>query len=315
MVAFLGMVILVLLTVAPRVPLISRFLNLSYAKWRIAHKLMGVFFIMGLAHYMLVGTISQQTIPGMYMLLWSFIGIIAFIYRQFFSRLFEPYRNYVVEQVTPLNGTCVEISLKPEGKKRVDFKAGQFVYVYFKSRHLREPHPFTISSSPNADTLRLTIKASGDWTGYLCNNLEPGATAAVHGGFGMFNYKDGGPEQVWIAGGIGITPFLSWVRDLNGNLDVEVDFFYSVRGEADILFWDEFEVAADAYNNFRPHLQYSSKDGHLSPKDIAEMSKGDITNKHIYLCGPVKMSEGFAQSFKKMGIPAGQIHYEEFNFR
>jgi predicted ferric reductase len=315
MVAFLGMVFLVLLTVAPRVPLISRFLSLNYSKWRIAHKLLGVFFILGLVHYLLVGTISKQTVPGTYMLLWSSIGIIAFIYRQFFSRMFEPYREYVVEKVNQLNGTCEEISLKPKGKQKVDFKAGQFVYVYFKCRHLREPHPFTVSSSPQDDTLRLTVKASGDWTRYLVKNLTPDTTAAVHGGFGMFNYQDGGPEQVWIAGGIGITPFLSWVRDLNGQLDADVDFFYGVRGEADALFWDEFKAVNDAYNNFRAHLQYSSRAGHLSPEDIAEMSQGNIANKHIYMCGPIKMTEGFAQSFKEMGVPAGQIHYEEFNFR
>ncbi len=315
MIAFFGIVILVLLTVAPRVPLISRFLSLNYTMWRIAHKLLGVFFILGLAHYMLVGTISKQTIPGLYMLLWIFIGIVAFIYRQFFSRMFEPYREYVVKQVNHLNGTCVEISLKPKGSKKVNFKAGQFVYVAFKKHHLREPHPFTVSSSPDKDTLRLTIKASGDWTRYLLKNLEPDAIAVVHGGFGMFNYKAGGPEQVWIAGGIGVTPFLSWARDMNGNLDPDVDFFYAVRGEADALFWNEFKTADDAYNNFRAHLQYSSRDGHLSAEDIAEMSQGGITNKHIYMCGPVKMTEGFARSFKKMGVPAGQIHYEEFNFR
>lgn len=315
MVAFLGMVILVLLTVAPRVPLISRFLSLNYTLWRIAHKLLGVFFILGVAHYMLVGTISQQTIPGAYMMLWSLIGIIAFIYRQFFSRMFEPYRDYVVENINHLNGTCVEISLKPKGNKKVNFKAGQFVYVSFKGHHLREPHPFTVSSSPNEDTLRLTIKASGDWTRYLLKNLELKTTAAVHGGFGMFNYKDGGPEQVWIAGGIGVTPFLSWVRDLNGTLDTNVDFFYGVRGEKDALFWDEFKTADETYSNFRTHLQYSSKAGHLSAEDIAKMSDGNIINKHIYMCGPIKMIEGFARSFKAMGVPASQIHYEEFNFR
>ena len=172
-----------------------------------------------------------------------------------------------------------------------------------------------MSSSPNEELLRLTVKASGDWTGYLLKNLEPEMTAVIRGGFGMFNYKNGGPEQVWIAGGIGITPFLSWIRDSNGSLDKDVDLFYGVRGEADALYWNEFQAADEAHNNLRTHLQYSSQDGHLSAVEIAEISQGYITGKHIYMCGPVKMTEGFAQSFKKMGVPASQIHYEEFNFR
>jgi len=88
-----------------------------------------------------------------------------------------------------------------------------------------------------------------------------------------------------------------------------------VRGEADALYWNEIQAADEAHNNFHTHLQLSSKDGHLSPQEIAEMSQGDITGKHIYMCGPVKMTEGFAQSFKELGVPASQIHYEEFNFR
>ncbi|MCP4417363.1 MAG: hypothetical protein GY805_12130 [Chloroflexi bacterium] len=315
MLAFFGMVILVLLTVAPRVPLISRIFNWNYTMWRVGHKLMGVFYILGLAHYLLVETISKQTVPGLYMLLWAFIGIIAFIYRQFFSRMFEPYREYVVEKITHLNGTAMEISLRPKGNKIVSYKAGQFVYVAFKIHHLREPHPFTVSSSPNEELLRLTIKASGDWTRYLQKNLQAQAIATVHGGFGMFDYKESGAEQVWVAGGIGVTPFLSWVRDLNGKLDTDVDFFYGVRGEADSLFWNEFEAVGKVHNNFRAHLQYSSKDGHLSANDIAELCQGNIINKHIFMCGPVKMTEGFAMTFKKMGVPADQIHFEEFNFR
>ena len=315
MLAFLGIIILVLLTIAPRVPLISTIFNWNYGKWRVAHKLMGVFFILGLVHYLLVDTISKQTAPGSYMLLISFIGIVAYIYRQFFSRMFEPYRDYIVEKVNHLNGTCIEIQLKPKDKP-ISFKAGQFVYIYFKDKHgMREPHPFTVSSAPNDDELRLTIKASGDWTRYLVKNLKPSMDAGVHGGFGMFDYRDGGKEQVWIAGGIGVTPFLIWVRDMNGKPEHEVDFFYGVRSQADALFWNEFKTLGSNNDSFRPHLQISLEEGHLSAEDIAKASRGNITDKHIYLCGPVKMTEGFARTFKEMGVPAKNVHYEEFNFR
>jgi len=315
MLSFFGIVILVLITVAPRVPLISRFLNLAYHKWRLSHKLLGVFFIVGLVHYLMVDTISKQTVPGTYMLLFSLIGIIAFIYRQFFSRMFEPYRDYVVEQVNHLNATCVELYLKPKGKK-IHFEAGQFVYLYFKGgRELREPHPFTVSSSPQEDTLRLTIKGSGDWTRYLVNNLKVGTETAVHGGFGMFNYKNGGKDQIWIAGGIGVTPFLSWIRDLNGQLGTNVDFYYGVHSEKDALFLNEFEAVDQQFGNFKLNTQYALQDGHLSAEQIVSKSNGTIANKHIYMCGPIGMMESFSKQFKAAGVPAQNIHYEEFNLR
>jgi predicted ferric reductase len=315
MLAFAGIIVLVLLTIAPRVPLISRFLSLAYHKWRVSHKLLGLFFMLGLVHYLLVGTISKQTTPGLYMLLIVFMGILAYLYKQLIASRVRPYHEYVVEKVRRLNGTTVELSLNPVGEK-VTFNAGQFLFVHFEGdAKLSEPHPFTVSSAPHEESLRLSIRASGDWTRYLTQALPAGTKAKIDGCYGMFNYKSGGKEQIWIAGGIGVTPFLSWLRDAGNQLDADVDFFYGVRGEADALFWDEFQAADHNQQNFRAHLQYSSQDGHLSADQIAQRSRGEVANKDIYMCGPISMVEGFRRCFKAMGVPANQIHYEEFNFR
>ncbi len=315
MLAFVGIILIVFLSIAPRVPLISRLFNLPYNRWRILHKLLGLFFVLGLIHYLLVGTISSQTIPGVYMLLFGVIGIMAWLYKLIFAGRAKKIHTYTVSQVRRLNGTCSEIIMEPQGNP-IDFEAGQFVFVHFDGdRKMKEPHPFTVSCAPGDDTLRLSIKGSGDWTRNLINELQPGMEASVEGPYGTFNYKTGGRDQLWIAGGIGVTPFISWVRDANGSLKADVDFFYGVRSEADLLFWDEFIAADEAFENFRPHLQLSSVDGHLSAENIASLTNGSIENKEIYMCGPIKMTEGFARSFRKMGVPSSQIHYEEFNFR
>ncbi|NOH14523.1 MAG: hypothetical protein HND51_23030 [Chloroflexi bacterium] len=315
MLAFLGFVILVLITLAPRAPFLSRFLRFNYTRWRIAHKLLGVFFILGLVHYTTVETLSKMTIPGSYMLVMCVIGIAFYIYRQFFSRLFEPYRGYTVAEVNKLNGQTVEVILKPMGKAII-FQAGQFAYVNFSpGRTLREPHPFTISSAPKDDTLRFTIKSSGDWTNHLVNHLEPGMKAAVHGGFGEFNCEAGKEEQVWIAGGIGVTPFLSWMRDPEILHQRKINLFYSVRGNSDALFWEEIEQAARANNSLSADIRYSSAEGSYSVDEILEKSGGVAKDKEYYLCGPIGMTEAFSSQLKGLGVPANQIHYEEFNFR
>lgn len=315
MLAFIGMVILVFLTVAPRVPVISRVFKLNYTKWRIAHKLLGVFFILGLVHYLLVETISKQTVPGLYMMMFSFIGILAFLYRQFFSRMFEPYQNYSVESVERLNGQVVDFTMSPI-KKGISYSPGQFAYIYFKAnRKLREPHPFTISSSPDDKNLRFSIKSSGDWTNFLVNNLEVGAKAAVHGGFGMLDYTKGNKDQIWIAGGIGITPFLSWIRSFPENFDHNVRLFYSVRGQEDALYWDEIKTIEDARSNFTAHLQTTSRDGYLSANEIINDHKGDLSKTDVYICGPIQMMESYSKKLKELGVPSGNIHFEEFSFR
>jgi predicted ferric reductase len=79
--------------------------------------------------------------------------------------------------------------------------------VHFEGdRVLAEPHPFTVSSAPKEDHLRLSVKVSGDGTQYLYDHLKPGMLARVDGGYGMFNYKTGGKQQIWIAGGYWTDP-------------------------------------------------------------------------------------------------------------
>ena len=146
--------------------------------------------------------------------------------------------------------------------------AGQFTFVSFKGdKALSESHPFTVSSSPKEDNLRLSIKASGDWTKHLYETLKEGSEAHVEGCYGQMNYKDGGAEQIWIAGGIGVTPFLSWVRDFD-DVDRQIDFYYTVRAENDALFWDEFNAATQKHSRFRATLNVSSKGGSLTAEKL-----------------------------------------------
>jgi predicted ferric reductase len=197
----------------------------------------------------------------------------------------------------------------------VAHRAGQFLYVQFDSdKTLREPHPFTISSAPHEPDLRLSIKSSGDWTQHLHENLQSGARALVDGPYGEFNYRTGSAKQLWIAAGIGITPFLSWIRDFERlPLDREVDFFYTTNVPEEALFLDEIEKAS-RQPGFRAHVSHSARDGRLSVSKVIAAS-GDAAGKDIYMCGPIGMVEAFRNAFQEKGVPRGRIQYEEFNFR
>lgn len=313
--AMVGTLILVLVTIAPRVPVVSRLLHLPYHRWRISHKLLGLFFIIGVVHHVTAGPISARTVPGLYMMAFAGVGVLAYGYKQILARWLEPYRPHVVERVHRLNGTCVEVTLRPTAQ-RIQHRPGQFVFVYFADDPaLREPHPFTVSSAPREEHLRLTIKGSGDWTRYLVHHLKPGAMAAVHGGFGTFDYRDGGQHQVWLAGGIGVTPFLSWLRDLDGRPKVDVHFFWGVHSEEDAVFRHEFETVAQTHDNFRVHIRYAVRDGNWSADEIAQRIGGRLTDRHIFMCGPIGMMEAMTAQFRRIGVPASRIRYEEFNFR
>ena len=309
-----GFVVLILLTIAPTMPIFGSFVRFSYSRWRLTHKFVGLFFIVAIVHSYLVNTVIASThVPLVYMRIITFAGAAFYLYKELLSGRFRKHLPYVVEAVRQLNGTTLEVALKPQDRKLV-YNAGQFLFVHFTGdRTLTEPHPFTVSSAPQEDSLRLSIKASGDWTQYLHKHLQPGMPAKIDGSYGMFNYKTGRPRQIWIAGGIGITPFLSWLRDFDPHPAVDVDFFYTVRHESEALFLDE--LSASAREGLRVHVLYSTQGGRLSADGVAQLSPGGVIGKSIYLCGPLAMTMALSEQFRRLGVAASDIHFEEFNFR
>jgi hypothetical protein len=159
--------------------------RLRYNAWRRSHGLVGVFFLMSLAHALLVDQLAD-TAPGPFLLLSAayVAGAAAYGHTLLLARFVRPRRAYVVRAVRRLDPATVEVALAPRGARRLAFRAGQFAFVTFRRRGLREPHPFTVSSAPSEETLRLTIRTAGRFTARVHRELEPGTRATVEGGYG-----------------------------------------------------------------------------------------------------------------------------------
>jgi predicted ferric reductase len=306
-----GFTVLVLLSVGPRLPAVRRVTTVRYGAWRRSHRLIGVFFVMSLAHALLVDQLAD-TAPGPFLLLGAayVAGIAAYGYTLVLARFVRPRRSYLVRAVRRLDPATVEVALSARGARRLTFRPGQFVFVTFHQAGLREPHPFTVSSGPSEEVLRLTIRSVGRFTRRVHRQLEPGRRATVEGGYGMLDHTRGRPRQVWVAGGIGITPFLSWLRA--GVPDRSVDLFYAVRRAEDVLFRSEIEGHADAW--LRVHVVVTSESGRLTAERIAA-AVGRVDDVDVYLCGPEPMIAGLAAGLRRLGVPAAAIHVELAAFR
>lgn len=316
MIAFIGIVSIVLVTLAPRVPFLSKFLTGgTYDGWKRLHRFIGIFFILGFIHSLTVKALDALVAITWVQMFFIF-GTVSYLYTEIFGRFFKKYVPYNVEAVRHPNASTTEVTLRPKQGPIKKQRAGQFLFVRFpEDRVLSESHPFTISSGPQENVLRVTIKASGDFTRYLFNHLKPDMSAVVEGAYGMFDYKRGGQKQIWIAGGIGLTPFLSFIRDMNGSLAHDVDFYYTVRHPEEALFLDEISAAAEREPRLRAHVRFSATEGSLSIDHILKNTDGNIRDYHIYLCGPLPMIQAFESKFLELGLPPNQIHYEEFSFR
>ncbi|WP_188188693.1 ferredoxin reductase family protein [Nonomuraea sp. SYSU D8015] len=305
LIAYAGITLLAILTIGP----------LSYGIWRRSHRLIGVFFAISLAHTLLVDQVTRTaTVPFAILIGAYVVGIAAFLHTTLLARFTRPRFAYEVRTVRRLTPATVEITLRPRKERRLGFVSGQFVFVTFHQHGLREPHPFTISSAPAEQDIRLTIKASGDYTSRLSSTLRAGCRATVEGGYGMLDYRTGGRRQLWIAGGIGITPFLSWLRDMPDGNDRQITLFYTVRHADEVLYWEEIRAHADTHPGLRVHLNVSSTSGTLTTAQVLEAcGRGFLTD--VYMCGPLPMLESFERGFRAAGLPSSAIHFELFSFR
>lgn len=312
--AFLGILGIVLPTLAPRIPFLGKLGGENYESWKKLHRYIGLFFIAGYLH-----SITVHAPPASIAINWNqlfvFLGIGSYFYTEILGRFLRKYVPYRVEAVHHPGPSLSEVVLRAAKAPIAAYRAGQFLFVRFLASGLNEAHPFTISSAPHEDVLRVTVKASGDFTRRLFTDLQSGTEAVVEGPYGMFDYKQGGSRQIWIAGGIGVTPFLSFLRDMKGSLPFDVDLYYAVRHADEAVFLKEMEAAAESHAGLRLHLHVSSKAGSLTVKDMVRNAGGDIREHHVYMCGPLPMLQAFKESFRAAGLPDSSLHFEEFNFR
>jgi predicted ferric reductase len=287
----------------------------GYELWRSMHRLTGLFVAAGFAHGLLDGT----PFPHAQLLRWSFVaiggtGLAFYLYRELLARHFVPLYDYQVAEVRQAGAGITEITLAPLGRP-ASFAPGQFAMLYLEAIDGWHRHPFTITSPPGDQLLSFAIKALGDDTFQLPGAVQPGMPAVIRGPFGRFSHHKGTRRQLWIAGGIGVTPFLSWLRALDAQPPRgPVDLFYTSPGP-DIPYTDEITAIAADCDLIRVHI-VDSRDGHLTAAQVlakTDSEKPDTLS--VFMCGPAAMTRTFQAEFRRAGIPRRHIYREYFDWR
>src|SRR5439155_15059921 len=116
---------------------------------------------------------------------------------------------------------------------------------------------------------------------------------------------------LWIAGGIGVTPFLSMARALGDHDRPDVDFYYCVEREQEAHFLDELLAIASRRPGFRVVVVPRDRDGFLSVERLAA-EQPDLREADVLICGPPAMIESLRGQLSAARVPAAQIHAEEF---
>jgi predicted ferric reductase len=296
--AVLGLVILALLRAVP------------YGFWRKLHKLFGPLYLMGAFHSVMLFPKALWMTPlgwlmgalmavGSVCALWSLCGLIGKTRRV----------TGTVSRVTPLPGQQLEVICRVD-QRWPGHVAGQFALVSFDDQE--GAHPFTIASANRRHgeyaELRFIIKALGDYTTQLASRLKVGDPVLVEGPYGRFDFRRGGQRQAWVAGGIGVTPFLAWLEARErGMLGCEVDLYYCVRNAGQAAGMAEL-AAACARNQVRLHVIESDSGALLDATQLPEVDD-------VWFCGPQGLGKALQDGLAARRGTIPVFHHEAFSMR
>ena len=288
--------------------------RLPYQLWLLTHEFLGGTLLLALFHvFFITSDVSRYWPLKVWILAWLLAASIAFIYKRFFYLKFGPTFHYSVSNIGP-NGDYFNISLKPVSSK-MNFHSGQFAFFTFNSSSLKpESHPFSLASSGSEEILRICVKQLGDFTQTL-SALKIGDLVTVQGPYGGFgtDFFTNSPT-VCIAGGVGITPFLSLISSPENNLLFRpVHLFYTAKTTVQAFEDSYFKKLNFLGFTYHPWFgdQVSSR---LTALDIQQLTP-DFSKSKFYLCGPHAMMIAFRDQLMDLGIPQRAIYFEDFDFR
>jgi predicted ferric reductase len=282
-----------------------------YRLWRWTHKLLGIPFAFACFHFFTAEkTYANGSAWGWWFGSWMVLGLVAFVARVFGRDMVARGNQYRVVAAEH-QGSTTRLELAPLGKP-VGQQLGQFVFLKLDVPGMSEPHPFTIASSPDNPNLEFFIRHLGDWTDRLPETDLVGSRVLVEGPYGTFE-PIGHDDQpvVWVAGGVGITPFLAALDREPSPGAVVPTLLYAVR-DVDGNPIVERLIAAEQAGRVDLHL-FGPGTGRLSPADLDRLFPDGMNNYHVALCGPAGLVRSMADASLKRG--AAEAETEDFDIR
>jgi predicted ferric reductase len=282
--------------------------------WRLSHKLLVLPYAFASWHfYTATKPYANDSLWGAWFTGFMLLGLVAGVYRVVWRDVVRRGSQYRVSSVS-VAGDTAELTLAPIGAP-LRYQAGQFVFLKFGVTGMSEPHPFTIASSPDEPELRFFIKDLGDWTSELLHRISEGARVKVEGPYGALPILPQQPasEILWIAGGVGITPFLGAACSRVPDEGPIPHLFYCVRYRQDAVALQALEQA-EREGRIVLHVHASSEGNRLSSDHIATVAGSDgLAHAHVVMCGP----DGLVTSMRTAvrGLGARHIHVEGFDIR
>lgn len=270
---------------------LSLWKRFPYKFWRHLHRAMPVLYLMLAFHAAVLAPPDYWTQPvGLLLAALLASGAMASVFA-LAGRIGRDRRvQGVVTAVSSPAPDVTEVVCRLGGEWR-GHQAGQFAFVTLVGMDRFEgAHPFTIASADHGDrTLTFQIKALGDYTRRLASRVAVGQAVTVEGPYGRFvlDRQDRKARQIWIAGGIGVTPFLAWLDELRTRPAAapQVELHYSTRGAAADPFVARLQSLCADLPSVTLRIHDSATGASLTPDALAGARTAG-QRAEVWFCGP-----------------------------
>lgn len=238
------------------------------------------------------------------------------------GRLHPKRIGVTVSEVIEETSSTRTLRLVPDDGNFVPFRAGQFVNVFLTVEGVDTSRPYSISSPPSRfGSYDITVREMKDGfvSKYLLEEAGAGDRFELAGPAGFF-YHDpmvDTDDLVFLAGGSGITPFMSMMRNaVDTGQELGMHLLYGSRVPDDVIFMEELEDIACRESNIKVDLVISEPpEGYDGPcgfldADMIKKLVGDVKGKTFYLCGPHAMYDLCTCALSELGVEERRIKQE-----
>jgi predicted ferric reductase len=315
--AVVGLVLLVVL------PLWRLNFGLNYEWWRLTHAGLTVgVLIVAIAHAIQVAHYTNTLWKQAFWVLLGGGGIALVAHTRLGKPFLSRRRPYRVVGVRDERGAVYSLILEPDGHPGLRFRAGQYVWITVGDTPFRlQQHPFTISSSDaRPERIELGIKELGDFTATI-KDIAPGTRAFLEGPYGAFTLdKNPAVGGFFIAGGIGVTPFISMIRSCRDRGDRRrLVLIYANNNWDEVAFREELDELQKELNLTVVHVLRDPPDGwigesgYVTHEVIARnLPPKDVRSFFYYMCGPEPLMDMAEAALRDLGVRPWRRSSERF---
>lgn len=298
--------------------LVSLWKRFPYRQWRLVHKAMPVLYLVLVFHtVVLLPAVYWAGVTGLLIALLLVVGTasaLSALWQHLGKRRQHDGRIVSLQQH---GDDVLEVTCRVEGRWP-GHRPGQFAFVTFEPAE--GAHPFTIASAPVPDASLITfqIKALGDYTRVLPQRLSVGQNIRIEGPYGRFQYGRArrNKAQTWVAGGIGVTPFLAWLEAMVVARDsTPVDFHYCVRNADQDPFVKRIQALCRQLPTVSLHLYDASRQQRLDVANLIPTNAAHAAPRDIWYCGPAGLARTLREGVKALRVPKVVLHQEAFEMR